>query len=82
MLVELKKKQLIFSSFIIGWDKNSWCAYRRVLDASQMHDASGSNNISVYIGQTIPEAEMLKRLIADRNLDRRGCAALCNEISF
>jgi len=27
------------------------------------HDASGSDNISVYIGQTIPEAKMLKRLI-------------------
>jgi len=64
MLVELKKK-LIFPSVVIGWDKNSPCAYHRVLDASQMHDASGSNNISVYIGQTIPEAEMLKRLIDD-----------------
>jgi len=31
----------------------------------QINNASGSDNIyrSVYIGQTIPEAEMLKRLI-------------------
>ena len=30
---------------------------------ARAHDASGIDNISVYIGQTIPKAETLKRLL-------------------
>src|SRR6218665_3546542 len=43
----------------------------------QINDTSGSDNIiAVYIGQTIPEAEMLKRLITS------SLSNLLSEISF
>ena len=52
ILVELEKYSLYFqASWLVG------------IKIARAHDASGSDNISVYIGQTIPEAEMLKRLI-------------------
>ena len=38
---------------MIGWDKK----------IARAHDASGIDNISVYIGQTIPEAGTVKGLI-------------------
>src|SRR6218665_666426 len=52
ILVELKKYSLHFQALrLVG------------IKIARAHDAFGIDNISVYIGQTIPEAETLKRLI-------------------
>ena len=52
ILVELKKYSLHFkASRLVG------------IKIARGHDASGIDNISVYIGQTIPEAGTVKGLI-------------------
>ena len=52
ILVELKKYSLHFqASWLVG------------IKIARAHDASGIDNISVYIGQTIPEAGTVKGLI-------------------